>query len=119
MSLPPALESEFELVEELPAGKVFHLYHVKERKSKRARELLLRLLPASFNDNQALIDEFHGFFLKLSNLTNRSHIPIFYSVAGTIGRPVYVLEQYVSGVSLPEYVGDIAAPLRLSRISLK
>ena len=104
MSLPPALESEFKLVEELPADKVFQCYHVKERKSKRTKELVLRSLPASLNDNQEVIDEFHSFFLKLSNLTNRSHIPIVYSVSGTIGGPVYVLEQYVSGVSLTEYI---------------
>jgi serine/threonine protein kinase len=104
MPLPPALESEFELVEELPAGKFFQCYHVKERKAKKPRELLLRVLPASFNDNQSVIDDFHGFFLKLSHLTNRSNIPIVYSVAGAIGGPVYVLEQYVSGVSLQEYI---------------
>jgi serine/threonine protein kinase len=104
MSLPKTLEPQFELIEHLPNGKILDCFRVKERKDKRPRELLLRLLPASFNDNQAVIDEFHGFFLKLSNLTNRSHIPIVYSVAGAIGGPVYVLEQYVSGVSLQEYI---------------
>ena len=104
MSLPKTLEPQFELIEHLPNGKIFDCFRVKERKAKRSRELLLRLLPASFNDNQSVIDEFHSFFLKLSNLTNRSHIPIVYSVAGAIGGPVYVLEQHVSGVTLPEYI---------------
>ena len=104
MSLPNTLELQFELIEHFPGGKIFDCFRVKERKSKRPRELVLRLLPASFNDKKAVIDEFHSFFLKLSNLTNRSHIPIVYSVAGTIGGPVYVLEQYVSGVGLPEYI---------------
>jgi serine/threonine protein kinase len=104
MSLPKKLDSQFELIEHFPNRKIFDCFRVKERKSKRPRELVLRLLPASLNDNQAVIDEFHGFFFKLSNLTNRSHIPIVYSVAGTLGGPVYVLEQYVSGVGLPEYI---------------
>ncbi len=104
MDLPKILEPQFELIEHFHGGKIFDCFRVKERKEKRTRELLLRLLPPSFNNNQAVIDEFHGFFLKLSNLTNRSHIPIVYSVAGTIGGPVYVLEQHVSGVTLPEYI---------------
>jgi len=65
---------------------------------------MLRLLPAPFCENQTLVEQFHHFFSRFSTIANRTYIPAIYSVSGAVGTSVYVLEEYVSGVSLPQSV---------------
>jgi TPR repeat protein len=103
MSLPPALESEFELVEELPAGKVFQCYHVKDMR-KGGSDAVVRLLPARFSSNQSIVNRFHEFFARFNDIPNRRHVPSVYSVVGVSGRDVYVVEEYCPGVSLSQFV---------------
>jgi serine/threonine protein kinase len=103
MSLPPALESEFELVEELPAGKVFHLYHVKDMR-KGGADAVVRLFPEKFASDQSLVDRFHSFFTRFGDISNRAFIPAVYSVSGQPGGHVYVLEEHVSGIDLTTFV---------------
>jgi serine/threonine protein kinase len=103
MSLPPALESEFELVEELPAGKVFHLYNVKDMR-KGWSDAVVRLLPDKFAADQSIVNRFHEFFARFNDIPNRRYIPSVYSVVGVAGKDVYVVEEYCPGISLAQFV---------------
>jgi ankyrin repeat protein len=105
MSLPPALESEFELVEELPTGKVFQCYHVKDMR-KGGADAVVRLLPENFAVDQSIVNRFHEFFARLNDIPNRRYIPSVYSVVGVPGKHVYVVEDYCAGVSLPQFVNS-------------
>ncbi len=96
-------ESEFELVEELPAGKVFQCYHVKDMR-KRGEDAVVRLLPEKFAADQSIVNRFHEFFARFNDIPNRRYVPSVYSVVGVAGKEVYVVEEYCSGVSLAQFV---------------
>lgn len=103
MRLPESLESQFELIAQVSGGNLFHHFRVKERESP-GRESLLRLLPDSLSQDEAVVNAFHDFFLKFSNVVNRSYLPAVYSVAGVVSGPVYVIEEPVVGTTLRQYV---------------
>jgi ankyrin repeat protein len=103
MPLPPALESEFELVEGLPAGKLFDCYHVKDSR-KGGADAVVRLLPENFAADQSIVNRFHEYFSRLNDIPNRRYIPSVYSVVGVAGKDVYVVEEYCPGVSLSQFV---------------
>ena len=105
MPLPPALESEFELVEELPTGKIFQCYQVKDMR-KGGSDAVVRLLPEKFAADQSIVNRFHDFFARFNDIPNRRYIPSVYSVVGVPGKDVYVVEEYCPGVSLPQFVNS-------------
>jgi serine/threonine protein kinase len=104
MEFPPEFESEFELLKELPSAKPIGCFLVKDKSSKRLN--VLRLLAPEFSDNQGLVEEFHSFFSRFSEISNRSYLPRVYSISGTIGGPIYVLEEYFTGIALPQFIQE-------------
>jgi uncharacterized protein YkwD len=106
MSFPSNLEKQFQVIERLPSGKILECYRVKELKLL-GKERILRLLPANLAKNANMVEEFHRFFTRFSEISNRKHIPKVYSVAGDTGGAVYVLEEYFQGIPLPQYAESI------------
>ena len=106
MPFPPGLENQFEVIERLPSGKILECYRVKELKLL-GKERILRLLPANLAKNAGMVEEFHRFFTRFSEISNRKHIPKVYSVVGDTGGAVYVLEEYFRGIPLPQYAESI------------
>jgi len=103
MGLPRPLQKQFEVIQELPTGKLLECFRVRAR-SANGQERVLRVLPAKLSQDQDLVDEFHKFFSRFSTIANRSHIPFVYSVAGVPGGTVYVLEECVAGIPFPQFV---------------
>lgn len=103
MPFPPSLETDFELVEQLPDCKILEAFRVRDRRRGRA-EVILRLLPAEISQNPDIVSSFHSYFTRFSDIRNRMYIPAVYSVVGTVNRNVYVLEEYVSGISLSRFI---------------
>jgi uncharacterized protein len=113
MGFPSILENRFEFIEQVPSDKILECFHVRDRQSG-GRDCMLRLLPARFSEDESLVEQFHRFFSRFSTIANRTHIPAVYSVSGAVGNPVYALEEFVSGVSLSEFVerrGTLSAPV--------
>ena len=107
MIIPKVLESdsEFELVEELPTGKIFQCYHVKDMR-KGGADAVVRLLPEKFAADQSIVNRCHEFFARFNDIPNRRYIPSVYSVVGVPGKDVYVVEEYCAGVSLAHFVNS-------------
>ena len=103
MPFPPSLETDFELVEQLPDCKILEAFRVRDRRRGRA-EVILRLLPAEISQTPDIVSSFHSYFTRFSDIRNRMYIPAVYSVVGTVNRNVYVLEEYVSGISLSRFI---------------
>jgi uncharacterized protein YkwD/serine/threonine protein kinase len=106
MAFPSTLEKQFNLVQRIPSGKLLEYYRVQERQS-RGKECLLRLLPSPLSNVPSIVEEFHRFFTRFSNITNRTYIPRVNSVVGDTGGDVYILEEFVSGTPLPQYLESI------------
>jgi serine/threonine protein kinase len=106
MAFAPSLENQFQVIERLPSGKILECYRVKERKLL-GKERILRLLPTDLSKKSNLVEEFHRFFTRFSEISNQKHIPKVYSVAGDTGGAVYVLEEYFQGIPLPQYAESI------------
>lgn len=104
MKFPQALENQFEFIEHLPSGKIHEHFRVRDRETGR-KEFLLRMLPDLFGNMKNVVKDFHDYYLKFSNITNRSYIPVVYSVSGVVGGSVYVLEEIISGLSFLQYIG--------------
>ena len=99
MAFPESLRKDFDVLESHPSGRILAGYHVRERKHG-GREFMLRLLPDSFCRDKDLVESFHEFFTRFASISNKSYTPQVYSVTGAVNGPVYVLEEYVSGISL-------------------
>jgi len=103
MGFPNAFDNRFRVLEELPTDKGFECFRVYD-KSAQSRECLLRILPGPFSDDRVMVDEFHRFFSRFSEISSRTHVPAVYSFSGVAGSVVYVLEQYLSGTDLWGFV---------------
>jgi hypothetical protein len=103
MTFPESLRKDFEVLDSYPNGGILAGYHVRERRFG-GRELLLRLLPEAFCRDKGLVESFHEFFARFTSISNKSYTPQVYSVSGAVNGPVYVLEEYVPGISLTGFV---------------
>jgi serine/threonine protein kinase len=104
MSFPESLKQDFDVLEGSPHDRILPCYRVRERKPF-GREFMLRLLPDSFCSDKGLIDAFHEFFTRFSEISNKTYLAQVHSVVGAVNGPVYVLEEFVSGVTLKEFIG--------------
>lgn len=103
MAFPESLRKDFDALESHPSGMILTGYHVRERRPG-GREFMLRLLPDSFCRDKGLVESFHEFCARFASISNKSYTPQVYSVTGAVNGPVYVLEEYVAGISLTEFV---------------
>lgn len=102
MPFPKDLEERFELVETLTRVRGFECFRVVEKRTVRG-QFLIRVLPPDLCRDNSVIDEFHLFFGKFSEIPNRTHIPFVYGFSGVPGGTVYVVEEYVSGIPLSQF----------------
>jgi len=102
-TLPDSLLEYFEVVGSCPSARVFQPFRVVEKKPG-GREFMIRLLPDTFSSDKGLVEAFHEFFTRFSEISNKAYIAQVHSVVGAVNGPVYVLEEFVSGISLNEFV---------------
>jgi serine/threonine protein kinase len=119
MSFPESLKKDFDVLDSTPTGRILPCYRVRERKPF-GREFTLRLLPEAFCGDKGIVDGFHDFFTRFAEISNKSYIPQVHSFVGAVNGPVYVLEEFVSGISLTEFVEKKkdAANVRLDLINI-
>src|SRR5208337_1158415 len=103
MTIPASVESRFEILGEFASAKILRCFRVKDRKVN-GQEQVLRLLPEKYSHDASIVREFHKLFSRLSNIPNRTHIPSVYQVSGDVAGTVYVLEELVSGLTLPDFI---------------
>jgi serine/threonine protein kinase len=65
---------------------------------------MLRLLPDENCGDKGLVDAFHEFFARFSEISNKTYLASVHSVVGAVNRSVYVLEEFVSGIPLTEFI---------------
>jgi serine/threonine protein kinase len=105
MPFPESLKNDFDVLDSGPQGGILPCYRVRERKPF-GREFTLRLLPEAFCGDKGIVDDFHDFFTRFAEISNKTNIPQVYSVTGAVNGPVYVLEEYVSGITLTEFADN-------------
>lgn len=103
MSLPPSLQSDFELVASLPAGKFLESYYVRDMR-RHGVDAIIRILPNELASSDRVVGAFQDFFSNLNSVSNRKYIPSVHSVVGAVGNNVYVVEEYCSGISLTRFI---------------
>jgi serine/threonine protein kinase len=103
MSFPESLKQDFDVLDGGPTGRILPCYRVRERKPF-GREFMLRLLPDEYCGDKGLVDAFHEFFTRFSEISNKTYLASVHSVVGAVNRSVYVLEEFVSGVTLNEFL---------------
>ncbi len=103
MSFPESLRLDFDTLDGSPQGRILPCYRVRERKPF-GREFMLRLLPDSFCSDNGLVDAFHDFFTRFAQISNKTYLAQVHSVVGAVNGPVYVLEEFVSGIPLTEFI---------------
>jgi TPR repeat protein len=104
-NFPESLNREFELIEARQSPALLSNFRVRAKASGR-QEYMLRLLDPPFWSDKSIIRNFHDFFSRFSEISNRAYIPHVRSVVGALNGPTYVLEEYVTGVSLNQFLQE-------------
>ena len=103
INFPESLNSEFELIEACQSPSILSNFRVRAKAAGR-QEYILRLLDPSLWSDKSSTKNFHDFFSRFSEISNRAYIPHVRSVVGALNGPIYVLEEYVTGISLNEFL---------------
>ena len=102
-NFPESLNSEFELIEACQSSSILTNFRVRA-KASGTQEYMLRLLDPPLWSDKSITKSFHDFFSRFSEISNRAYIPHVRSVVGALNGPIYVLEEYVTGISLNEFL---------------
>lgn len=103
--IPPFLATQFDMIDEIPSGKIVRCFHMKSRND--GLEYLFRFLPKELCTPQN-VAAFESFFRKY-RLINR----VGYRIPGceyseTHGTVVYAGEEFAVGTSLADYAREVS-----------